>query len=360
MKMMHVSVAMIVVIALLSLVATGNAAGTTPDQKSGPMYPALKTSCNIGETPLYAGFDPADGLLYVDMGPTMTSPNDSIIIMETSCTIVKTISLPSSESGPCGVVYDPVVKEVVVGDEVGNDGQGVGYLLKGTTLVRTIPLGGDEDHTPCALTWDPAIKSVLLSDTSRGIDTVDLSITSGKLIAETHLDAFDRNSFTGQALVHGGYLFCANGDVNDQVKVFNPATLTEIGSFNFGFYYGSINSLSWDPLNNTVVMGLYGGNASRAVVFLNISSIVTGKFSHSLQYARDIFNQGVSSVAYSPSTHLLYFGVAAGNDVWMLDQVGALSHIYLGGSDGFSALVYDSNSQLLFAIGVSGLVSVIN
>ncbi len=349
-------------ITALTLVATlipGFASGANAIQVTGTSNSMLKASCNIGETPLYAGFDPANGLIYVDMGPTMSSPNDSIIILEPPCNIIKTISLPSSESGPCGVVYDPVVKEVVVGDEVGNAGQGVGYLIKGISLVRTIPLGGDEDHTPCALTWDPAIKSVLFSDTSRGIDTVELSITSGKLNVETNLDAFDRNSFTVAALVQDGYLYCANADINDQVRVYDASTLSLIGDFNFTPHYGAINSIAWDPLNRSVVLGLYGGNAQRVVAFLDSSSIAMGKFSHSFLYARGIFDQGVSSVVYSPSTQLLYFGVAAGDDVWMLSQFGTLSHVYLGGSDGVTALVYDSLNQNVYAVGLSGKVSVL-
>jgi hypothetical protein len=362
MKMRSVSIAMIVVIALLSLAATGNVAGTIPVQKSGPANPALKTSCNVGGTPVYTGFDPADGFLYVDTGPTLSSPNGSITILESPCNVVKTISsLPFTESGLCGAVYDPVTKEMLVGDEVGNPGQGVGYLLKGTALVRAIPLGGDGFHSPCALTYDPAIKSVLFSDTSDGIDTVELSNISGKLNIETHLDAFDRNSYTFDALVQDGYLFCANDDVNDQVKVFDSATLTEIGSFNFGSNYEPVSSIAWDPLNGSVVMGIYAAeNASRAVAFLNVSSIANGQFSHSLLHARDIFDGGVLSVAYSPATHLIYLGPGEGDDIWMLNGAGTLSHIYLKGSHGFYSLVYDSDSKVLFAIGVSGLVSVIN
>lgn len=298
-------------------------------------------------------FDPADGLIYV--GGFYGGWNGTIEIVRPPCDVVRTIYLSNLTwpyvSFPYGMAYDPVTREVVVTDA--EPAPTFAYILQGTALVKTVTLGGPSG-CPDFESWDAALQTVLIADPCAGppyqggVDELYLSIVNGVTRTKVVLDAFDTGNEPTAVLVADRYIFTAGNTVN----VYNDSTLAFLGSF--AVTSSDWNTLAWDPLNDTVVLGRYAGSVSyHSVVFLNADSVRTRTFTLHRWIYHDILDGGVGGVAYSPYMKELYFAAWLGNDVWELGKNGTLVHVYLapGFDGGPQGLTYDSVNHDLYVCG---------
>jgi hypothetical protein len=285
-------------------------------------------------------FDPADGLIYV------ASYLPGIYILEPSCHLAALLT-PTWAIGPYGTAYDPLTKEVVVTDTT----TGVAYVLRGTERVKTVGLGGsgigaESGYCPLLESWDADLRAILIADPcSGGVDELTLSIMDGVTRATVVLDAFDRGNDPTAVLVADGYIFSAGNAMN----VYDDRTLAFLGTF--AVHTSTfLNSLAWDPLNNTVVLGKEAVPAPDSVIFIDASSIRTGTFTFHRWITHGMFSFGVAGVAYSPFTKGLYFTAYGGGDLWELGSTGALSHVYVGPGAG---LTYDPVNHDMYVCGWS-------
>jgi hypothetical protein len=306
-------------------------------------------SCSVGDDygPSQPTYDPADGYIYVtsDIGISIVKP---------PCTVVKTIHTPEDEAEfvVYGTAYDPLTKEVVVTDWY----RGAEFVLRGTSLVTTVHVGGWEVHCPGLEAWDPAVKAILITDAgascggeggSGGIDILHLSIVGGTTLASTIVDAFDQGNSPTAVLVADGYVFSAG----IQVNVYNDRTFAYVGSFALAGpnpALGESGALAWDPINDTVVLGLAYVVPRDSVIFLNASSISYREFTFHRWHTENILDGGVAGVGYSPATQKVYLTAESGPEVWELSRSGKVSHISLEtASDGISGsgITYDPESH---------------
>jgi hypothetical protein len=303
--------------------------------------PKILASCHIGAGAETDAYDPADGYVYVTLGA-------SISIVKPVCTVVKTVYL-SGGSLPYGIAYDPVTKEIVA---TGFNGFGFAFVLQGTSLVKTVRLG---DNCPNLDAWDSAVEAMLIADYCPsgfggpgGVTLLYLVEVAGVTHATVILDAFDQGNDLNAILVDDGYVFSAGNNVD----VFNDQTLAFIGSFAVSVGTFDFDTLTWDPLNDTVVLGvLTGQQSSHSVLFLNADSIQSAKFTFKYFVTHDILRYGAGGVAYSPATHSVYFAAFLGNDVWELTKSGELTHVYLGPNATPQGMTYDPSNQDLYVCG---------
>lgn len=351
---------------LLILVLAGTA-GTTPPAATHSAFPSMGAAqsavgASVSASPRVLAnctvdaawsdaYDATDGYVYV------ASAYGGVFVVKPPCTVIKTL-LPNVIG--YGTAYDPATKEIVVSDSA----DVVAYVIRGVSVQTKIGLGFDlqHDHCPDFEVWDGAIGSMLIADGcptdpipyGGGVDILHLTVTNGVTHASVRLDAFDRNNGPGAVLVADGYVFSA-GDV---VDVFDAKTLHFVGDFAVngpGNPVEAPNTLGWDPLTHTVVLGRGDVGGHKTVVFLNASSIRSGKFSFSYLSAPGsrpgLLWGGVGGVAYSPATRNLYLTAYGGNDVWELNQTGALTHVYLGQYAYPQGLTYDPNTQNMYVCG---------
>jgi len=298
--------------------------------------PKVLAHCSV-PTPDSDVPDPADGLVYVANGGSA-----SISIVKPPCDVVATIA-PTGAEFPIGTAYDPVTQEVVV-----TDYEGVAYVFRGTALVKTVWLGGSS-HCPKFESWDAYLRAMLIADQCSpdghgGVDELFLSIVGGVTRATVVLDTFDQGNVPGAVLVADGYVFSVGNNVN----AYDDRTLAFLGEF--AAVASPYNTLAWDPLNDTVVLGR--GNVfpgSHSVVFLNANSVRTHTFTFHYWITHDIFEGGVGGVAYSPYTKQLYF--TAHNDVWEIGNTGVLVHVYLAQGASPYELTYDPVNHDMYVCG---------
>jgi hypothetical protein len=325
------------------------------------------TSCSVAQVAWTDAYDPADGYVYAAGG-------NGISILKPPCTVVKTVIPPGyAEVGlyaPAfpGTAYDPITKEIVVtGATVG-----FAWVLQGTSLVETVWLGGTYGNIcPGFEAWDPSTDALLIADDGGsgceggdgpgGVIVLHLSIVDGVTQASVVISAFDRGDFATDVLVADGYIFTAGNGV----KVFNDRTFAYLGKFADGGYGASqldiLSTLAWDPLNETVVLGLgdyypgEGMGAGGSVHFLNTEGVKSGKFTSSDFPTDGILYGGVGGVRYSPATHDVYLTAYSGPEVWELSGTGELTHVFLGTGAGELGLTYDPLNHDMYVCGYNEL-----
>lgn len=325
----------------LSPASVAPAAGTLESSSGG-----VVASCPV-EAAWSDAYDAANGYVYV------ASAYGGVFVVKPPCTVVRSI-LPNALG--FGTIYDPVTRDIVVTDSA----DVVAYVIHGSAVEKAVNLGFDlqHEHCPDFEAWDAAVESILIADgcpsvgppSGGGVDILHLTTTGGTTHASVRLDAFDRNNGPTAVLVADGYVFSA-GNVMD---VFDEKTFKFIGDFPVngpGNPVGGTNTLGWDPLTQTVILGRGDVTGRGSVVFLNATSIASGKFTFSYLSAPGILDSGVGGVAYSPSTHNVYLTAYGGNDVWELSASGELSHIYLGQYAAAQGLAYDPTNANMYVCG---------
>ncbi len=283
----------------------------------------------------------------------MASAYGGVFIVKPPCHVIRSI-LPNALG--FGTTYDPVTRDIVVTDSA----DVVAYVIHGSAVEKTVNLGFDVQHEHCPdfEAWDAAVGSILIADgcpsvgppSGGGVDTLHLTTTGGTTHASVRLDAFDRNNGPTAVLVADGYVFSAGNTVD----VFDARTFHFVGDFAVngpGNPVGGTNTLGWDPLTQTIILGRGDVSGHGSVVFLNVSSIASGKFTFSYLSASGILDSGVGGVAYSPSTHNVYLTAYGGNDVWGLSSSGELTHVYLGQYAAAQGLAYDPANDNMYVCG---------
>ena len=315
---------------------------------------SVLTSCPVGQNPMSDAYDPADGYVYV-------SNFDNISIVKPPCSVVKTVSIPGDDD-PYGIAYDPLAKEIVAIEQAYAVDSAL--VLRGTSLVTIVSLGGAGYHCPSYESYDPASGTMLIADMGQfcaaggglrgGIDILNLSIVGGITRASVILDAFDRGNDPENVLVADGYIFSAGGSEVFHVDVFSDRTFAYLGSFVVKgpceiFCGAPLERLAWDPLNDTVVMVGLNSVFRESVIFLNANSVDSGKFTFSYL---PIPASNVFGVAYSPATQEIYIaGVWTGDSVLELSRSGALTYVYLSPGAGADALTYDPVDRDMYVCG---------
>jgi|GEM_PF-1945013 len=306
---------------------------------AGPSTPRLIATCLPGYGPFSVAFDPADGYIYA----TLSISPPQISILKSPCNLVKVITIPSGGI-LFGIAYDPVTKEMVAIDQ----GAHAAYVLQGTALAKAVRLGSPASGgCPEFDVWDSALGAMLITDQCRGgVDVLKLTETDGVTHASTKLDAFDAGNLPTGILVADGYIFSA-GLLTD---VFNDRTLAYLGSFGVtaSAYY---SPLAWDPLNQTVVLGTQNGYASEDAYFLDANSIANHIFSFHNLRAHNILEGGVGGITYSPANRNLYITSMGGDDVWILNPTGGISHVYLQPPIGMWNTAYNPANQDVYICG---------
>ena len=303
-------------------------------------------------------YDAANGFIYV------ASAYGGVFIVKPPCHVMQSI-LPNALG--FGTAYDPVTRDIVVTDQAYVGGHVIAEVIHGSTTTTTVDLGNFFDHCPDFEAWDAAVGSILIADgcpsvgppSGGGVDVLHLTTTGGTTHASVRLDAFDRNNGPTAVLVADGYVFSA-GNI---VDVFDARTFHFVGGFAVngpGNPVGGTNTLGWDPLTQTVILGRGDVSGHGSVVFLNVSSIASGRFTFGYLSVPGILDSGVGGVAYSPSTHNVYLTAYGGNDVWELSSSGELTHVYLGQYAAAQGLAYDPANDDMYVCGFgSSMVYVI-
>lgn len=304
--------------------------------------PHLIATCLSDYLPLSAAYDPADGLIYVALG---VSPPE-ISILKSPCTLLEAITISTGEM-VAGVAYDPLTKEVVAIDSIGE-----AYVLQGFSIVKRVSLIDSTSYSFCPSfpTWDAALGAMLITDPCRGgIDILQLTIAGGATHEKVRISAFDSNNVPTGVLVAAGYIFCPGSLGTD---VFNDRTLRYMGSFPVAGQT-AYTPLTWDPVNQTVAVGLATGISSEEVYFLEVGGIASHKFAFHNLRVHGILDGGVGGIGYSPANQNIYVTAAGGDDVWILGPTGLLSHVYLQPPLGMSNVAYDSGNQDEYVCGFS-------
>lgn len=303
-------------------------------------------------------YDPADHYLYANT--LLKFGSYGIAVVKTPCTLVKLIRLPSYGPFISAMVYDPLTEEVVaVSNEAFGSIHSYAYVLQGTSLVKTVDFGNRGHYS---IAWDPGLAALLLAGyCNANIDVLYLTEVNGVTKAAVMLNVFDQNNCPINILVADKYVFVvrmpgANSNLN-YVDVFDYRTLAYFGNFSISAP-GLIGSMIWDPLNQTVVVGLvyfYGLSAPRTVFFLNVSSVATRTFTFHALPVHDILRYGAAALAYSPADQSVYISSWGGDDVWILGSSGSFNHVYLKGAlTHLFAMIYDSAFGAMCVIGDSG------
>jgi DNA-binding beta-propeller fold protein YncE len=309
------------------------------DRVSASRGNAIEASCPVYQ-PFLAAFDPADGLVYVEM------TNGNIVVVKPPCT-----PLTSIGGGAYGVpVYDSTLKLMVLIPTAFNGSVAV-YVVAGTSLIATVTIISSY-YCPFTGTWDPDANVVLITSllcAQQGITVIHLSLVNGIVegSAQQNVPEFDNGAPFDQLLVADGYIFAASGGVvGPDVWVYNATTFTFVGAYSMSWsILDSWETLAWDPLRNAVIWGLAEPFVpTPTVLFLEVKGIPAGHFGFYKLKANEpnFLSGGAGSVAYSPSTRQIYITAAGGNDVWEVSNSGKLSHVYLGKLAGPSGLAYDS------------------
>ena len=285
-------------------------------------------------------FDPANGYVYV-------SSDGPISVIKPVCTVIATLT---PTYGAFALAYDPLTKEVVATAAAFSE-ENFAYVLAGTSLVATVKLGPSL-NCPISAAWDPAISAILIGNEGcgpGGVSVLYLALVNGVTHAAVIEDAFDSASADTSLLVADGYIFSAGSDVN----VFNDRTFAFVGQFAVSQFTldGAFNHLAWDPLNDTVVLGITEAPSIASVLFLNASGIPAGHFDFQRFKTVGILSGGVGGTAYSPTTQSVYLSAADGNDIWELSKSGELTHVYLGKIVAPEGLAYDPTSHEMYVCG---------
>jgi hypothetical protein len=300
--------------------------------------PHLLKSCLIGQAGFgVVGFDPAGGYVYVGMS------TGGISVVKTPCILVKNIPTGPFDESILSWAYDPVSREMV-----GVDGLSA-YVFQGTSLERVVHFDLAACENPYAAAWDPALSAVLVSTTGfncpfgGAVNLLYLVDVNGTTEARIIYNVLDEGNHPEGILVADGYVFSAGV----KIDVFNDRTLKPVGSF--PSLLGNSEclncvSMTWDPLNHTVVVG-YPWPAG--LYFLNVSSIASHTFSYHILAFSKILPDGVRALAYSPATDDLFIGP------WTLSPSGVLHFVQLGKQESVNGLAYDSVSHDMYACGYS-------
>jgi len=287
-------------------------------------------------------YDPANGYVYV-------ASDGPISIVKPLCTVIATVT---PTYGAFALAYDPVTKEVVATAGAFSEANFV-YVLAGTSIVATVKLGPSL-NCPISEAWDPAISAILIGNEGcgpGGVSVLYLTLVDGVTRAAVIEAAFDTASADTSLLVADGYIFSAGPNVN----VFNDRTFAYLGQFAVSQFtlQGAFNHLAWDPLNNTVVLGITEAPSLSSVFFLIADGIRAGHFNFQHFKTIGILAGGVGGVAYSPTTQSVYMTAADGNDVWELDKSGELTHVYLGNIAAPEGLAYNPGNHDMYVCGAN-------
>lgn len=312
----------------------------------GPVGREILSSCALAGAIGPEVYDPANGDLYIGAFYPQSVPGSLVYVVKPPCDVIAMVNITGG-IGLSGMAYDPITKEVVVGPTVEST---IAYVIEGTVLVANITLlpFGPTCFEGSPTVWDPAADAVLIGICA-GVTLLHLAIVDGVTTTTVIPNAFAVGDYPTALLVADGYIFAAS----NTVLVFNDRTLAYIGSFPGLSIYGGgfCTSLAWDPLENSVVVGVCIGNpVIGPVVFLNANGIGSGHYTLSRLKAPGILNGGVGDVAYSPTTREVYLTAALGNDVWEVGESGALTHVYLGqGAEPFP-LAYDPSNHDMYVL----------
>ena len=325
----------------LSLASVAPAAGTLESSSGG-----VVASCPV-EAAWSDVYDAANGYVYV------ASAYGGVFVVKPPCTVVRSI-LPNALG--FGTIYDPVTRDIVVSDSA----DVVAYVIHGDSVEKTVNLGFDLQHQHCPdfEAWDAAIESVLIADgcpsvgppSGGGVDVLRLTTAGGATHVSVRLDAFDRNNGPTAVLVADGYVFSAGNTVD----VFDAKSFRFVGDFAVngpGNPVGGTNTLGWDPLTQTVILGRGDVTGHGSVVFLNVTSVPSGRFTFNYPSLPGILWGGVGGVAYSPSTRNIYLTAEGGYDVWEIGGGESLSHVYLGELSEPQGLTFDPDNQDMYVCG---------
>jgi DNA-binding beta-propeller fold protein YncE len=333
---------------VVSLRSLENSAGASPVRGavSGPANRSILSSCPLVGAIGPLVYDPEDGYLYVGALHNLSTPGSLVYVVRPPCDVVASVNI-SGGIGFSGMAYDPSSGEVVLGPTVYST---VAYVFQGSSLVANFTL---QQFGPACLldspvTWDPVIDAILVG-VCGAVTLLYLSVVNGVTIAKITPNAFAINDFPTALLVADGYIFLGS----NTVFVFNDRTLALVGSFPQLTIYGGgfCTSLAWDPMKNSVVVGVCVGNSVIGpVVFLSAAGLATGHFTFSRLKAPGILAGGVGDVAYSPTTREVYLTAALGNDVWEVSESGALTHVYLGQDSEPFPLVYDPSNHDMYVV----------
>ncbi|MFZ0892644.1 MAG: hypothetical protein WB782_07020 [Thermoplasmata archaeon] len=285
-------------------------------------------------------YDPADGYVYV-------ASDGPISIVKPPCTVIGSLT---PTYGAFALAYDPLTKEVVTTAAAFSEAN-FAYVLAGTSLVATVKLGPSL-NCPISAAWDPAISAILIGNEGcgpGGVSVLYLALVNGVTHAAVIEDAFDSGSADTSLLVADGYIFSAGANVS----VFNDRTFAFVGQFAVSQFTrdGAFNHLAWDPLNDTVVLGITEAPSVASVLFLNASGILARHFDFQQFKTVGILAGGVGGAAYSPATQSVYLSAADGNDIWELSKSGDLTHVYLGKIVAPEGLAYDPTSHEMYVCG---------
>lgn len=325
----------------------------------------LPPAASQGEVKLAVAYDPADSLLYVAMFSVLAFAHPYLFIIKSPCTLVEKVPLLYLATiYPGSIAYDPLLKDIVAVDSF-ND---VAYVLHGERLIGTVGgFGGYPANNPDSIAWDPELQAMLVTNFGAlggpggGVDLLYLNQSDGSLSHTVVLNAFDDGNQPLSILVADGLIFSAGRTID----VFNARTLTYLGTFSTPLdCYASSCTSTWDPLNNTVVVGITAGAfppkpENDSLVFLNADSVKTGAFTYKFLHTTGILLDGVGGVTYSPADHDVYFDASSGWDLWYLTPEGRLGHVFIqnpattsGSSLGsLSALAYDSMNHDIYVCG---------
>ena len=359
-RRLHAELASVAAVVLV-LVIAGTMTATRPETVAPTLSPAsvapaagtLESSSGgvVASCPVEAAwsdaYDAANGYVYV------ASAYGGVFVVKPPCNVVRSI-LPNALG--FGTIYDPVTRDIVVSDSA----DVVAYVIHGDSVEKTVNLGFDLQHQHCPdfEAWDAAIESVLIADgcpsvgppSGGGVDVLRLTTAGGATHVSVRLDAFDRNNGPTAVLVADGYVFSAGNTVD----VFDAKSFRFVGDFAVngpGNPVGGTNTLGWDPLTQTVILGRGDVTGHGSVVFLNVTSVPSGRFTFNYPSLPGILWGGVGGVAYSPSTRNIYLTAEGGYDVWEIGGGESLSHVYLGELSEPQGLTFDPDNQDMYVCG---------
>ena len=266
------------------------------DAVNGPVGHAVLSSCPLAGAIGPEVYDPTNSYLYIGAFYPQGVPGSLVYIVKPPCGVIATVNITGG-IGLSGMAYDPLTREVVVGPTVEST---IAYVIEGTVLVANITLlpFGPTCFEGSPTVWDPAADAVLIGICA-GVTLLRLAIVDGVTTMRVIPNAFAVGDYPTALLVADGYIFAAS----ETVLVFNDRSLAYIGSFpRQAIDGGFCTSLAWDPLLDSVVVGVCIGNpVIGPVVFLGANGIGSGHYTVSRLKAPGILNGGVGDVAYSPT-----------------------------------------------------------
>jgi DNA-binding beta-propeller fold protein YncE len=333
-------------------IRSGSSAGPAPSIDSANS--GVLARCLFSDYLSADAYDPADGYIYA-LGSGEFG-NVVIVIVEPPCTEIKSIVTGTPDySDLAGVAYDPLTKEMIVTDIFAP----AIYVLQGTSIVKTLPGVFNGGKNPA---WDGAIGSLLIPDLT-GVSVLHLYEVQGTTRATVAFDRLDPSDCVtygncpSAVLVADGYIFAAGNDYvspsppgGNGVDVFNDRTLAYVGSFHLGDF-ANWDELAADPLDHSVVLGRGVVASGDSVLFLDVNSIASHKFTVIHFSAQDERRIGgaVWAVAYSPAMKTVYV-TTAGDEVWAFSQSGVLTQITLGKNASVYGLTYDPVGRDMYVV----------